>query len=184
MVCGVSGGIAEYFGVDVAFVRIGWVLLSFCTAGFAIVGYALLCLVLPEDEMVDVRSAGPGSTSGEGPGASAIGRASAKKLTEEARLLLDAKRELGDDCDEQLVDSFAQKVEEALKSRRVDSSRGGRQERRSTRGRGRFGVLLVGAGALLLVGASGALSWSFWTVLSSVVLISGGAAVLARRAGS
>lgn len=180
MVCGVSGGIAEYFGVDVGLVRLGWVFLAFCTAGFAILGYALLCLVLPEEETADGRSAETSNDwSGHAVG-SASRRTSSKELAEEARLLLEVKRELGDDYDEQLVDAFAQKVEESLKARRGDA-RGGQQKHRGSQRRKFLPMLLLAGGALLLFAGYGA-SWSFWAVLWLVILIGAGAALLSRRA--
>ncbi len=47
MLAGVSGGLAEYFDVDVTLVRVGWVVLCFLTAGFALVGYLLLAIIMP-----------------------------------------------------------------------------------------------------------------------------------------
>ena len=49
MLCGVSGGLAEYFDVDPTLVRFGWVVLCFATAGAAIVAYFALCLVIPTE---------------------------------------------------------------------------------------------------------------------------------------
>ncbi len=47
MLAGVSGGLAESFDVDVTLVRVGWVVLCFLTAGFALVGYLLLAIIMP-----------------------------------------------------------------------------------------------------------------------------------------
>ena len=50
MLAGVSGGLAEYFDVDVTLVRAGWVVLCFLTAGFALVGYLLLAIIMPRGD--------------------------------------------------------------------------------------------------------------------------------------
>ena len=51
MLAGVSGGLAEYFDVDVTLVRVGWVVLCFLTAGFALVGYLLLAIIMPRGDV-------------------------------------------------------------------------------------------------------------------------------------
>ena len=54
---GVSGGIAEYLDIDSTFVRIGWVIVGFLTAGFAIIAYVVLVIIVPErPEEVAVQS--------------------------------------------------------------------------------------------------------------------------------
>ena len=50
MLAVVSGGLAEYFEVDVTLVRVGWVVLCFLTAGFALVGYLLLAIIMPRGD--------------------------------------------------------------------------------------------------------------------------------------
>ena len=48
-ICGVCGGLAEYFDVDPTIVRIAFVLLIFFTALFpAIIAYVLMALIMPE----------------------------------------------------------------------------------------------------------------------------------------
>ena len=48
MLSGVSGGIAEYLDIDSTFVRIAWVIVGFLTAGFAIIAYVVLLIIMPE----------------------------------------------------------------------------------------------------------------------------------------
>ena len=49
VIAGVCGGIAEYFGWDVAVVRIGYLLLSILSAGFpGILVYIILMIVMPD----------------------------------------------------------------------------------------------------------------------------------------
>ena len=46
MVCGVCGGIAEYFDIDPTLVRVGWVIAFFCgTFGFW--AYLICALIMP-----------------------------------------------------------------------------------------------------------------------------------------
>ena len=46
--CGVCGGIAEYFNIDPTIVRLGWII--FCLAGGSgVLAYIIAALVMPED---------------------------------------------------------------------------------------------------------------------------------------
>ena len=47
MLCGVCGGVGEYFNVDPNLVRVGWVLLSLFTCTVGVVAYAACALILP-----------------------------------------------------------------------------------------------------------------------------------------
>lgn len=46
IIAGVCGGIAEYFGIDVTVVRLGWVLLSIF-AGCGILAYIIALIIMP-----------------------------------------------------------------------------------------------------------------------------------------
>lgn len=47
--CGVCGGIAEYFGIDSTLVRLAWVVLSLFSAGFpGIIAYIIACMIIPK----------------------------------------------------------------------------------------------------------------------------------------
>lgn len=47
MLCGVCGGIAEYFDIDPTFVRLGWAL--FCAlGGSGIIAYIIAAVIIPE----------------------------------------------------------------------------------------------------------------------------------------
>lgn len=48
MLGGVCAGISEYLGIDPTVVRIICVLLSIGTIGLALLGYLVLCFVIPE----------------------------------------------------------------------------------------------------------------------------------------
>ena len=46
---GVSGGLAEYFGVDANLVRVGWIVATLFT-GVAIFAYLAIALIVPSDD--------------------------------------------------------------------------------------------------------------------------------------
>lgn len=47
--CGVCGGIAEYFEVDTTLIRLVWVMLSIFSVGFpGIIAYIIACMVIPK----------------------------------------------------------------------------------------------------------------------------------------
>jgi len=49
ILCGVLGGIGEYFDLDPTLIRIAYVLLSLCTTGFpGLLGYILMAIVMPK----------------------------------------------------------------------------------------------------------------------------------------
>lgn len=45
--CGVCGGIAEYFNIDPTIVRLLWILLVLC-AGTGILAYIIAAIIMPE----------------------------------------------------------------------------------------------------------------------------------------
>jgi phage shock protein C len=53
-ICGVCGGIAEYFGIDSTLVRLGWALVTLFGPG--ILAYIICALIIPEkpDDYVTV----------------------------------------------------------------------------------------------------------------------------------
>ncbi len=44
---GVCAGLAEYFGLDITLVRLGYALLTFCTAFSGIIVYIIAWVVIP-----------------------------------------------------------------------------------------------------------------------------------------
>lgn len=48
MICGVCGGIAEYFNIDPTLVRLGWVLVSVCSFGTGILAYFIAAVIMPD----------------------------------------------------------------------------------------------------------------------------------------
>lgn len=49
MICGVCGGIGEYFRIDPTIIRLIWVILSFCSIGSGIIVYILAAVIMPEN---------------------------------------------------------------------------------------------------------------------------------------
>ena len=53
MICGVCGGIAEYFGIDPTIVRVGWVVLSVISAGFGgVLAYVVAAVIIPDESRI------------------------------------------------------------------------------------------------------------------------------------
>lgn len=50
-ICGVCGGIAEYFNMDPTLIRLIWVVLMFC-AGLSIWVYIIAALIMPSKSQV------------------------------------------------------------------------------------------------------------------------------------
>ena len=45
--CGVCGGVAEYYGVDPTIVRVIWTTLALC-GGLGLIGYVVALILVPE----------------------------------------------------------------------------------------------------------------------------------------
>ena len=48
ILCGVCGGIAEYFNVDPTVVRIVWAVGTLISMGLGIIAYIICCILIPE----------------------------------------------------------------------------------------------------------------------------------------
>lgn len=46
MICGVCGGIAEYFDIDPTLVRLAWIIFS-CLGGSGVLAYIVAAIVIP-----------------------------------------------------------------------------------------------------------------------------------------
>ena len=49
-IAGVCAGLAQYIGLDIALMRIAWIVLCICSVGFSLVGYIILWVAVPEAE--------------------------------------------------------------------------------------------------------------------------------------
>lgn len=48
IICGVCGGIGEYFNIDPTVIRLIWVILSVCGIGSGIIVYIIAAVIMPE----------------------------------------------------------------------------------------------------------------------------------------
>ena len=56
-ICGVAGGLAEYFNVDPTLVRVGLVVISFICVVAGLVGYVALALLMPSPDPLNTPNA-------------------------------------------------------------------------------------------------------------------------------
>ncbi|MBD3226381.1 MAG: PspC domain-containing protein [Caldithrix sp.] len=56
MLAGVCGGLARYFDVDSALVRLAYVLLTLASAGIGILAYIVMIIVFPEKKNDDINN--------------------------------------------------------------------------------------------------------------------------------
>ncbi len=48
-ICGVCGGLAQYFDLDPTIVRLVWALGSLFSVGLGLIGYIVAAIIIPED---------------------------------------------------------------------------------------------------------------------------------------
>ncbi len=48
MICGVCGGVGEYFNVDPTIIRLAWALITVCGAGSGLLVYIIAAVIMPE----------------------------------------------------------------------------------------------------------------------------------------
>ena len=48
MICGVCGGIAEYFNIDPTLIRLAWIILTCMGFGTGIIAYIIAAIVIPK----------------------------------------------------------------------------------------------------------------------------------------
>lgn len=61
MIAGVCSGLAAYFGIDVAFIRVGFALVALLTKGAGIVAYVAMMFIIPEANTPEERAAAAGA---------------------------------------------------------------------------------------------------------------------------
>lgn len=49
--CGVCAGIADHVGVDPSVIRLIAVLMTLCTVGALLLGYIIMAIIIPEEEL-------------------------------------------------------------------------------------------------------------------------------------
>lgn len=52
MLCGVCGGIGEYFDIDPTLIRLGWAIFTCVTAGAGIAAYIVAAIIIPADNNI------------------------------------------------------------------------------------------------------------------------------------
>ncbi|MBQ8184788.1 MAG: PspC domain-containing protein [Lachnospiraceae bacterium] len=48
MICGVCGGIGEYFNIDPTVIRLIWAILTVCSIGTGLIVYIIAAIIMPE----------------------------------------------------------------------------------------------------------------------------------------
>jgi phage shock protein C len=183
MWAGVAGGLAEYFEIDPALMRLLWVAAAVVTGGLAVPAYILLWIILPRDDRPPVAGQGAWRDwSGEF-------HNETQRLAAEARRVADDVRDASHswrapDATEPPPPAGAtgapqqQAQEQWWQSERyVDRPRNHRHHPRST------GVVLVALGLLLLAANAGVFSWINWHMMWPLVFIGLGVLLLARQVG-
>ena len=163
MLMGVSGGMADYFDIDVSLVRLGWVLVCIASAGLGLLAYLVMGLVTPTYfQLYGV---------------------------EEDDVKIEEEENGGDVEDEGEGDSGADAVEGAPVAGRLGREQrrraGRRRQRLSLRGSGGagmfFGLVLIVIGGIALLDSVGIFGffnfWQAWPVL----IIALGAMMLWKR---
>ena len=49
MICGICGGVGEYFNIDPTFIRLIWAVLSIGSLGTGIIVYIIASVIVPEE---------------------------------------------------------------------------------------------------------------------------------------
>jgi phage shock protein C len=58
-ICGVCGGIAEYFELDPTIMRLLWIVLAFVSCMTGVIAYLICALVIPQQPIVGYNQAEP-----------------------------------------------------------------------------------------------------------------------------
>ena len=185
MWAGVAGGMAEYFDIDPALVRLLWVAATVVSGGLAVPAYILLWIILPRDDRV--APGGPGAWhdwSDEFHNETRRWAAETRRVAENVRdtshgwrapNAADAPPPVGETA------SPPHDVQEPWwqSERYVERPRNGHRHHhpRST------GIVLVGLGVLLLAANAGVFSWINWHMMWPLIFIGLGVLLLARQAG-
>ena len=51
--CGVCGGIGEYFDIDPTLIRLLWVIVAFLSCGTALLAYLICAIVIPQQSRIE-----------------------------------------------------------------------------------------------------------------------------------
>ncbi len=173
MISGVSGGLAVYFGIDPALVRVLWVLGTLLSGGLVLIGYVVLWIVVPEE----------GFTGS----ASQIMRHNVEQMSTEARRAAEEVREAvrgehapgtGTEAGEGPVGmEDGEPVSPRVEIIPLDE--GGDVHRRN---RTQWaGIILIALGILFLASNFGFFRWINWGLYWPLILVAIGALILLNR---
>jgi phage shock protein PspC (stress-responsive transcriptional regulator) len=192
MWAGVAGGLAEYFDIDPALVRLMWVAAAVVSGGLAVPVYILAWIILPRDDRPPV----------SGPPAwrdwSQEFHAETQRLAEEARRVAGEWHEQQppqpwrapdvapppaptpagsrDPATDKGMPAYSEPTPVAWnQGADIDAQRNHRHRPRSA------GVVLVGLGVLLLAANAGIFSWVEWRYMWPLIFIGLGVLLLARQ---
>lgn len=93
MIFGVASGLADYFGIDVALMRVLFVVTAFVSGGLTLLAYLLLAILVPEEPMGNSRDRSSSSSSSSSSSESKSGDSS--KLHSDDQKLVSRRRNLG-----------------------------------------------------------------------------------------
>jgi len=199
MWAGVAGGLAEYFDIDPALVRLIWVAAAVVSGGLAIPVYILAWIILPRDDRPTY----------SGPPAwrdwSQEFHAETQRLAEEARRMAGEWHEQPYPPNTPNAGTATAASTEPPVSRDPATDKGvppppmpardpapadwwsapptDVETHRHHRGPRSAGVLLVGLGVLLLAANAGIFSWIEWRYMWPLIFIGLGVVLLARQTG-
>jgi phage shock protein C len=175
MWAGVAGGMAEYFDLDPALVRLLWVAAAVVSGGLAVPIYILAWIILPRDDRP------PESAAHTWRDWSQEFHTETQRLADEARRVADEARgsSAASDKGAPTSASTAPRSEPAewwQSDRYVERPRTHRHPRST-------GIVLVGLGILLLAANAGLFSFIEWRTMWPLIFIGLGVVLLARQSG-
>jgi phage shock protein C len=194
MWAGVAGGMAEYFELDPALVRLLWVAAAVVTGGLAVPVYILAWIILPRDDR---------STAINPPqwrDWSQEFHSETQRLADEARRMADDMREASQSWrapgTETAAPTSSEPARDAATDKGAPTAASGVQpdpwwtseryvERHRHHGRHprSTGIVLVVLGVLLLAANAGIFSWIEWRTMWPLIFIGLGVILLARQTG-
>jgi phage shock protein PspC (stress-responsive transcriptional regulator) len=196
MWAGVAGGMAEYFELDPAIVRLLWVAAAVVTGGLAVPVYILAWIILPRDSSTLAGQPQWRDWSQEF-------HSETQRLAEEARRVADDMRGAGqswrapgpeaappssgatatDPATGKAAPSAASTGSNVEPDPWWTSERYVERQRHHGRHPRSTGIVLVVLGVLLLAANAGVFSWIEWRTMWPLIFIGLGVILLARQAG-
>jgi len=169
MWAGVAGGMAEYFDLDPALVRLMWVGATFVTGGLAIPVYILAWIILPRDDRPPVNNSHAWRDWSQ------EFHSETQRLAEEARRIAQDVRHPQESVEPGAPPAPAE--EPWWQSERYVERRHHPRHPRST------GIVLVALGVLLLAANAGLFTFIDWRHMWPLIFIGLGFILLARQSG-